>query len=105
MLLSDLLGSLGARSFSEDALVSVVDAACLSRVTATSARQESTIGEYADHALRRFANNASHEDWVSMMAALNSSKDPAATCLTRMITWALDCDELNSSEYLENSAQ
>lgn len=105
MLFSGLLGSLAASSFSEETLVTILDADSLARVTTLSARQESTIGEYASRALRRFANSASHEDWVSMMTALNSSKDPAATCLKRMINWALDGDELNSAAQLERATQ
>ena len=48
-----------------------------------AAAEETDLGAYVSQTVRRYANEASDEEWITLMGALNRSPDPGATCLKR----------------------
>jgi hypothetical protein len=50
------------------------------------------VAEYVAGATRRFAGQASDQDWLSLSTALERSDAPAATCLRTFVTWAVRRD-------------
>lgn len=57
-----------------------------------------TPGEYARIALRRFANMAPHDEWLSAMARLGQTEDPEATFLISALRWSVQRDVVNNGE-------
>lgn len=54
--------------------------------------------EYARAALRRFANLASHDDWLSMMARLDQAEDPGTAFLIMALRWSVRKDTIKDDE-------
>ena len=48
-----------------------------------------TLGEYAQGAMRRYANEASDDEWVSLLGALARTQDPGGVCLQRAFAHVL----------------
>lgn len=95
MHFGDLVSRLRDDAAAADILLAAGDVVCLARVNEMSARYDETVGEYASNAVRRFSGGATHEDWLSLMTILGNAADPAATCLLRIVGWALDQDKVD----------
>jgi len=48
---------------------------------------------YAAGAARRFVQQASDDDWLALMTALDRADDPGMACLRQMLVWSLRADE------------
>jgi hypothetical protein len=57
-----------------------------------------TPGEYARIALRRFANLASHDDWLSALARLGQAGDPETVFLMSALRWSVQQDSVRDGE-------
>ncbi|MGJ4944054.1 hypothetical protein ACQR1W_26015 [Bradyrhizobium sp. HKCCYLS1011] len=93
MLLGEIIRDFSQEAKATEALLSCHDIALLARVGEVAERYEETVGEYAAGAVRRFANLATSEDWLSLMNAIERADDPGVNCLTTMIKWSLKQDE------------
>jgi|GEM_PF-379444 len=93
MSIDHVAGSLIEEADAEVILHATGDLALVARVNETSASYGQTAGAYAVSALRRYADGATHEQWLSLMTALGQAVDPAAACTLRALAWALDQDE------------
>jgi hypothetical protein len=87
------------KTFSEDvaadeALLALDDIALFAEVRHAAARFDETTGEYAAGSVRRFANLASSEDWLSLMNIIERANDPGADCLGFMVKWSLKQDAM-----------
>ena len=91
------------KTFSEDvaaneALLALNDIALFAQVRHAAERFDETTGEYASGSVRRFANLASSEDWLSLMNVIERSRDPGTDCLSHMVKWSLKQDARPAKE-------
>ncbi len=92
MLLGTLLKRLGDEADAAEALDALNDIVLLAEVQAMGELHDETPAEYVCGATRRFAADASSEDWLALMTAIERSDDPARTTLDRMLRWSLKRD-------------
>ncbi len=81
MLLGDLLKRFDTPSFAEETVLALGDLGLLARMRVRAEADGQTLGEFAQCAMRRFAAEASDEDWVTLLGALARAGDPGAVCL------------------------
>jgi hypothetical protein len=74
------------------ALAELGDLALLAAVQDVGENYDETPGAYVAGAVRRFANQASSDEWLELMTALARADDPARCALERMVRWALGRD-------------
>lgn len=92
MLLGTLLKRLGQEADAAEALAALNDIVLLAEVQAMGELHDETPAEYVCGATRRFAADASSEDWLALMTAIERSDDPARTTLDSMLRWSLKQD-------------
>ncbi len=92
MLLGEIIRDFSQEARATEVLLSCNDITLLARIGEAAERYEETVGEYAAGAVRRFANLATSEDWLSLMNAIERADDPGINCLTAMMTWSLKQD-------------
>ncbi len=88
MLLGDLLARFTDETIVEETLVGMGDLALLSTLRDRASAEGDTLGAYAASAMRRYAAQASDEEWVTLMGAMNGAGDPGAICLRRALAWS-----------------
>jgi hypothetical protein len=81
MLLGDILARFDTQSFAEETVLALGDLNLLARMRAQAEAGGESLGEFAQNAVRRFAAEASDEDWVTLLGALARASDPGAVCL------------------------
>ena len=91
------------KAFSEDvaaneALLALNDISLFAQVQHAAERFDETTGEYAAGSVRRFANLASSEDWLSLMNIIERARDPGTDCLGFMVKWSLKQDATPAKE-------
>ena len=92
MLFGTILKHLGEDAGAAEVLDALGDIVLLTEVRAMGAVHDESVGEYAAGATRRFAADASSEEWLALMTAIERSDDPARTTLERMVRWSLARD-------------
>jgi len=97
MLFGTILKRLGDETDAAAALEALGDIVLLTEVQAMGAVHEESVGEYAAGATRRFAADASNEDWLALLTAIERSEDPARITLERMLRWSLVRDAAGPS--------
>ncbi|MFZ5734691.1 MAG: hypothetical protein ACOY4O_18300 [Pseudomonadota bacterium] len=73
-------------------LAATGDVILMTRVNDMAGRFGEDPAEYATCAVRRFANLAGDEDWLSLMNVVERAADPGIACLVHMIGWSLEQD-------------
>jgi hypothetical protein len=81
MLIGDVLARFDAPSYAEEAVLRIGDLNLLARMRAQAEAEGENLGTFARTAARRFAAEASDEDWVTLLGALARASDPGATWL------------------------
>jgi hypothetical protein len=89
MLLGDLIARLDDEDAALEALLGLDDIVLLSRVEAAAASEGMTTGAFAAQAVGIFSDQASDEDWVSLIGVMGQTTDPGHACLKRMVEYAL----------------
>ncbi len=89
MLLGDLLASLGDETAATEAILSVDDLPMLAAMREQAKADGLDLPAYVAGAVRRYASEATDEEWITLMGLLNRSPDPGATCLKRAFAHAL----------------
>lgn len=89
MLLGDVIADLEDEVCAMETLVGLGDLALVLRVEEAAARDGIAPGEFAAQAVSAFANQASDEDWVSLIGVMGRTPDPGQACLRRMVEFAL----------------
>ncbi|MCZ8311136.1 MAG: hypothetical protein O9320_09805 [Magnetospirillum sp.] len=92
MLLGTILKRLGHAADAAQALDAMNDIVRLAEVEAMADRHAESPAEYVCGATRRFAADASSEDWLALMTAIERSDDPARATLDNMLRWSLARD-------------
>lgn len=92
MLLGTILTRLGHEADAAEVLDGIGDILLLAEVQAMGELHDESPADYVCGATRRFAADASSEDWLALMTAIEGSEDPARTTLDRMLRWSLKRD-------------
>ena len=82
-MLGDLLANLTDETTALETILGAGDLALLTAVREQAALDGVDLAAYVSQTVRRYANEASDEEWITLMGALNRSPDPGATCLKR----------------------
>ena len=88
-MLGDLLARLSDETMALEAILGTGDLALLTAVRERAASEQVDLATYVSQAVQRYAAEASDEEWVTLMGALNRSLDPSATCLKRAFEYDL----------------
>ena len=88
MLLGDLLSRFIDESIAANALLRLSDVALLAEVRARAKADGLALGTFAALAVQRYAQDASNEEWVTLMGELGRCEDPGLTCLKRALIHA-----------------
>ena len=89
MLLGDLLAELSDESAATDAILSVNDLPMLAAMRRQAAADGVDLPAYVAGTVRRYASEATDEEWITLMGLLNRAPDPGAVCLKRAFEHAL----------------
>lgn len=92
MQLGVMLGRLSQEADAAAALDAMGDIVLLAQIQEVGAQHDETAGEYVANAARRYAAQASDEDWLALMTAIERASDPGRAVLERMLRWALARD-------------
>lgn len=92
MLLGQLLERLGDEAVAAETLIALGDLPLFAEIEKAGDSFGETASVYAAGAARRFAAQASDEDWLALMTALDRADDPGLACLRQMLVWSLRFD-------------
>lgn len=87
MLLSDILAKFSNEAGITEFLLWHGDISLVTRLRKLAEAEGETLGEFASGAVQRYANDASDEEWVTLLGLISRTDDPAIVCLQR----ALEC--------------
>lgn len=105
MLLGHLLKQLQDDRFAAEILFGLGDITLSRRAGEAGAPYGESAGAYAASACARFSADASDEDWLALMTALEKGADPAATCLRTMVDWSIRQDAEEAAEGAQAAAE
>jgi hypothetical protein len=85
MLLSDILAKFFDEAGVTEFLLRHGDLPLLARLRDLAEAERETLGEFASGAVRRYASEASDEEWVTLLGLISRTDDPAVVCLQRAL--------------------
>ncbi len=89
MLLGDVIARLDDEAHAMQTLIGLGDLALVLRVEQAAAGEGLTPGGFTAQAVQMFSNQASDEDWVSLIGVMGQTTDPGQACLRKMVEFAL----------------
>jgi hypothetical protein len=89
MLLGDLLSRFDDENIAQEAVLALGDLPMIARLREAADASGMTLGTFAAGAVRRYAVEASDEEWTTLMGALSRAPDPGAACLRRALAYVL----------------
>jgi hypothetical protein len=90
MLLGDLLAQFSDDdSIAAETVLALGDLALVARLREEAAADGVTLGAYAVAAVRRYAAEASDEEWVTLIGALGRAANPGSVCMQRAFAYVL----------------
>jgi hypothetical protein len=89
MLLSDVIAGLDDDGTAAKTALRLGDIVLLRKLQDCAAREGLSLGGYAAAAVKRFADTANDEEWVSLLGALARTGDPGAVYLKRALAFAI----------------
>ena len=89
MLLGDLLAELSDEASATEAILSVNDLPMRAAMRRQAAADGVDLPAYVAGTVRRYASEATDEEWITLMGLLNRAPDPGAVCLKRAFEHAL----------------
>ena len=89
MLLGDIIAALTDETAASEAILGLGDLPLLAEMQVRAQENGVSLGAYAAWAVRTYADNASSEEWTTLVGALGRSDDPGATCLHRAFSYVL----------------
>ncbi len=87
MLLGDLISRFSDEAVAEETVLAIGDLAMLAALREQSAETGLGIGAYMAAAARRYASEASDEEWITLMGVMGRAPDPGAAYLKRAFTY------------------
>jgi len=88
-MLGDLLAGLSDETAATETILARGDLQLLTAIREQAAAEEMDLATYVNRAIRRYANAASDEEWITLIGLLNRTQDPGAVCLQRALAYAL----------------
>lgn len=88
-MLGDLLASLTDETTALETILGAGDLNMLVAMRAQAQADGVELGTYVAQTVQRYANEASDEEWITLMGLLNRSLDPGRICLARAFEHAL----------------
>jgi hypothetical protein len=89
MLLGDVLARFDDETIAVETIMQLGDLALTARLREQAEAEGLSLGAFAVSAVRRFATEASDEQWVTLMGALARAEDPGAACLRYAFSYVL----------------
>ena len=89
MLLGDVIARLTDETTAAEAILDLGDLGLLAGMRARAEENGVALGAYAAWAVRTYADNASSDEWMTLIGALGRSEDPGVTCLRRAFAYVL----------------
>ncbi len=89
MLLGDLLAHFSDESVALEAILRLNDLSLLASLREHTEANGVELGGFAANAVRRYASEASDEEWITLMGTMGQSPDPGAVCLKRALAHAV----------------
>ena len=83
MLLGDLLSRFDDEAVAAETILRVGDLALIAALTRNAESLDLSLGAYAAQAVRQYADNASDEEWTTLIGQMGRAEDPGATFLKR----------------------
>jgi hypothetical protein len=90
MLLGDLLSRFDDETIAREAVLGLGDLAMIARVREAADASDVAFGTFAAGAVRRYAAEASDEEWTTLMGVLARVPDPGSACLRRALAYVLE---------------
>ena len=88
MLIGDLIARFGDEEAATEALIEVGDLSLLAALRKCADEAGLAVGTFAALAIRRYAEDAPDEEWITLMGVLGRSADPGRAFITRALTRA-----------------
>jgi hypothetical protein len=88
-MLSDLLARFGDEAAAEDALASLGDLRLIAALRQRAEAQGLGLGTFAARTVRRYMDWAPDDEWVTLLAELHRSTDPARAFAKRALARAM----------------
>ena len=89
MLLGDLLASFDDEAVATQVVLGLDDLPLVAGLRRQAEESGETLWALAASAMRRYAAQASDEEWISLMGALGRASDPGMVCLKRALAFVL----------------
>lgn len=89
MLLGDLLAQLYDDAGAEEIILRLDDLRLLAATREEAEAEGLDLAEFLRAVVRRYAAQASEEEWLTMMGLISRASDPGLTCLRRILEGAL----------------
>lgn len=89
MLLGDVIASLTDETTATQTILDLGDLGLLAEMRKRADENGVSLGAYAAWTVRTYADNASSDEWTSLIGALGRSDDPGVTCLRRAFAYVL----------------
>jgi hypothetical protein len=93
MLLGDVLARFDDETVAAETILGLGDLALITRLQNEAEAVGQTLGGFAASAVRRYADGASDEEWITLMGALGRTANPGAVCMKRAFAYVLEQDE------------
>jgi hypothetical protein len=89
VLLGDMLARFEDETIATEAILALGDLALIARLRDAADAEGETLGAFAAAAVRRYAADASDEEWVTLIGLLGRAADPGSICLQRALAHAI----------------
>jgi hypothetical protein len=89
MLLGDVIARFEDETFVNETLVALDDLALTARIATLAAENNVSAGEVALQSLGRFVNDASDEEWLTLIGQMSRAENPGQVFLRRALSKAL----------------
>jgi len=90
MLLGDVIARLEDEVFASETLFALDDLALTTRVLAVAAENHLSAGEFATQSVGQFVNDATDEDWLTLIGLMSRADNPGQIFLRRVLSEALE---------------
>jgi hypothetical protein len=90
MLLGDLLAKLTDEAGATELMLGIDDLPMLAAIRERAEADGADLPTFVAGTVRRYAAEASDEEWITLMGLINRAGDPGAVCLKRAFAHVLD---------------